>query len=223
MSMIPITGLWERDGRNGLFMTGKLGQATLFVFPNNRKNSDRDPDYQVFLAESKGQGNRGQYNQGRNQSYNNQSNQRRYQPGETGTYQGPIDKVDFKSGSTSRGQWVRYTLHAGDDKFAIFGDPNGQAGDWGEQARSYSGSGKHLEMAWLADEYGRKVTSFRILQTCDNWGPGPHDPPSQPDQPTQTELGQGQPGQDQPSYGQPDCGQPETRPWDGQPNDDLPF
>lgn len=242
MNMIPITGLWTKQGRNGPFMAGKLGRATLLVFQNNRKRNNNDPDYQVFLAEGQGQGNRGQgnSNQGQYQGRGNQGRGQgrgqgnRYQPGQSGTYVGPIDGVEIKEGTTIRGSWIRYTLQTNDGKLAIFGDPNGQAGDWGEQARSYSGSGKHLEMAWLADEYGRKVTSFRILQACDNWGPGQYDPqPSQPSQPpqepVQTQLDQPNPGQDQrgpdQSYGQSDC---VAVPWDGetpppQDDDDLPF
>lgn len=48
--MIKIGALWNSNGKP--FARGKLGNyASLVVMPNNNKQSDKSPDYWVFVAE----------------------------------------------------------------------------------------------------------------------------------------------------------------------------
>ncbi len=39
------------DGK--IYLTGKMGDAKLLVFPNRAKKSDNDPDYIVYVAAEK--------------------------------------------------------------------------------------------------------------------------------------------------------------------------
>lgn len=50
MDGIRLTGLWrnERDGK--VHLSGSFGGGRLVVFPNDRKEGDRDPDYVVYLV-----------------------------------------------------------------------------------------------------------------------------------------------------------------------------
>lgn len=52
MDGIRLTGLWrnERDGK--VHLSGSFGGGRLVVFPNDRKEGDRDPDYVVYLVPS---------------------------------------------------------------------------------------------------------------------------------------------------------------------------
>lgn len=48
--MIKIGALWNSTGKP--LATGKLGQyANLVILPNSNKQSDKSPDYWVFIAE----------------------------------------------------------------------------------------------------------------------------------------------------------------------------
>jgi hypothetical protein len=52
--LIKLTGLWERERRGNpgnTYWSGRLGAAKILVFKNNRKESDSDPDYNVFITE----------------------------------------------------------------------------------------------------------------------------------------------------------------------------
>lgn len=53
--MIKLGGLWKRTGKNGTFLAGKLGDASIMIFPNNKKTAPNQPDYTIFIAESKPQ------------------------------------------------------------------------------------------------------------------------------------------------------------------------
>jgi hypothetical protein len=50
--LINLTGLWKNKAKDGsMFLSGKIGMATVLVFPNKRKRPDsNDPDYTVCLA-----------------------------------------------------------------------------------------------------------------------------------------------------------------------------
>ncbi len=47
--MIKLCGLWKRQGRNGGFLAGKLGDTSILVFENKKKRSADQPDYEVVL------------------------------------------------------------------------------------------------------------------------------------------------------------------------------
>ena len=52
MDMIKITGLWKKEGKNGVFYAGSLGYgAQVLVFQNKYKKGENDPDLQMFIAE----------------------------------------------------------------------------------------------------------------------------------------------------------------------------
>lgn len=55
--MIRLSGLWKNTGKNGAsYLKGKLSPvASLLVFPNDHKRNDNDPDYYIYLDESKRQ------------------------------------------------------------------------------------------------------------------------------------------------------------------------
>ena len=52
-----VCGLWLNDGKKGKYMSGKAQEnlripegAKLFVFKNNKKESDKHPDYNLMYA-----------------------------------------------------------------------------------------------------------------------------------------------------------------------------
>jgi hypothetical protein len=51
--LIKLTGLWERRRGNlgNTYWVSRLGAAKVLVFKNNRKESDSDPDYTVFITD----------------------------------------------------------------------------------------------------------------------------------------------------------------------------
>lgn len=51
--MIKIASLWKRQGAKGQFLAGKIGDASIMIFPNTQKNQPNQPDYNVFIAEDK--------------------------------------------------------------------------------------------------------------------------------------------------------------------------
>jgi hypothetical protein len=54
--LIKLTGLWERTRRGNtegqFYLVGRLGAAKILAFKNHRKESDADPDWNLFLTES---------------------------------------------------------------------------------------------------------------------------------------------------------------------------
>ncbi len=56
--LVRLTGLWKGKKKDGTtYLSGTLGSAKIVVFPNDRKNGDKDPDFVVYLSkpEEKGQ------------------------------------------------------------------------------------------------------------------------------------------------------------------------
>lgn len=64
-----LSGLWLKEGKKGKFMTGNLnseamdwiennGPCNLLVFKNDRKESDKHPDYYLFAAPKEDSGER---------------------------------------------------------------------------------------------------------------------------------------------------------------------
>lgn len=51
--MIELTALWKKTGPKGDYLTGKLGNATIMVFPNTKKTADNQPDFRIMVTESK--------------------------------------------------------------------------------------------------------------------------------------------------------------------------
>jgi hypothetical protein len=50
--MVRLGGLWRRKSRAGVeYLGGSLGNGELLVFRNDRRRSDRDPEYTIFVAE----------------------------------------------------------------------------------------------------------------------------------------------------------------------------
>jgi len=49
-----LCGLWQNETKTGgMYLSGNLGAARLLVFPNGRKNTDRDPDWIAYVAPGK--------------------------------------------------------------------------------------------------------------------------------------------------------------------------
>lgn len=49
---IRLGGLWLHRSKHGTeYLSGRLGQARLLVFRNDRKRDDGQPDYVMYLAE----------------------------------------------------------------------------------------------------------------------------------------------------------------------------
>lgn len=51
--MVKLGGLWLKEGKNGKFMSGKLGSANIMIFPNKNKKTDKHPDYEIVVASPK--------------------------------------------------------------------------------------------------------------------------------------------------------------------------
>lgn len=50
--MINLTGLWAGESKSGKkYMKGSLGMAQVFIFKNDKKRSDKSPDYFLCIAE----------------------------------------------------------------------------------------------------------------------------------------------------------------------------
>lgn len=49
--MIQLSGLWLKDGKNGKYFSGKLGNANILIFKNTKKQDEKHPDYILYLAE----------------------------------------------------------------------------------------------------------------------------------------------------------------------------
>ena len=51
--MITICGLWKNETKEGRkYLSGTLGGIKILVFPNEKK-TDRQPDYNIVIAENK--------------------------------------------------------------------------------------------------------------------------------------------------------------------------
>ena len=49
--MVKITGLWENTGKDGSkYLGGTMGVAKVFIFKNNHKQKENDPDYNLYVA-----------------------------------------------------------------------------------------------------------------------------------------------------------------------------
>lgn len=55
--MEKLGALWEKEGKNGKYMTGVIKiagvETRLVLFRNDRKESDKHPDWQIYLSEPK--------------------------------------------------------------------------------------------------------------------------------------------------------------------------
>jgi len=52
--MIELTGLWShRDQKDQLFLSGPFGGATVFVFKNNYKEKENQPDYRLCVTRNR--------------------------------------------------------------------------------------------------------------------------------------------------------------------------
>lgn len=47
--MITLSGLWK--SKSGTSLSGTLGGARLVIFKNNKKTSDKQPDFYLAIAE----------------------------------------------------------------------------------------------------------------------------------------------------------------------------
>jgi hypothetical protein len=48
---VPLMGLYEQTSARGTkYLRGKLGRAMVWVFKNDRKTKDTDPDYTIYLS-----------------------------------------------------------------------------------------------------------------------------------------------------------------------------
>ena len=53
-SLVKIGALWSKRDRNKqMYLTGKLGDAQLLIFPNGYKEHERQPDYLCYVAAGK--------------------------------------------------------------------------------------------------------------------------------------------------------------------------
>ncbi len=51
MDGTKLTGLWKNTSKNGKsYLAGNLGISRLLVLPNDFKDKETDPDYNVFLV-----------------------------------------------------------------------------------------------------------------------------------------------------------------------------
>ncbi len=53
VGMIKLTGLWKKEGKDGVFYSGKLSYNTnILLFPNKYKQSEKDPALILFIAKA---------------------------------------------------------------------------------------------------------------------------------------------------------------------------
>lgn len=48
--MIKVTGLWINDSNGKKYMSGTMGTLKVLIFKNERKESDKHPDYTMYFA-----------------------------------------------------------------------------------------------------------------------------------------------------------------------------
>lgn len=52
--LVKIGALWSKRDRNKqMYLTGKLGDAQLLIFPNGYKENEKQPDYLCYVATGK--------------------------------------------------------------------------------------------------------------------------------------------------------------------------
>lgn len=51
-----LGGLWEREGKNGRYLTGKIGGQDVVVFWNSKKQQgEKTPDWRVYKSKPRPQ------------------------------------------------------------------------------------------------------------------------------------------------------------------------
>ena len=60
--LVRASGLWLKDGKAGKFFSGEVDKpipagARVFVFRNDKKENDKQPDYTLCFAEPEPEGN----------------------------------------------------------------------------------------------------------------------------------------------------------------------
>jgi hypothetical protein len=51
---IPLAGLWRNETKDGkTYLSGYLGEAKILIFPNGFKETEKQPDYRMYLVENK--------------------------------------------------------------------------------------------------------------------------------------------------------------------------
>ena len=48
--LVKIGALWEQEGAKGKYLGGKMGDARVLVFPNGFKETDKHPDYIIYVT-----------------------------------------------------------------------------------------------------------------------------------------------------------------------------
>lgn len=52
--LVRLTGLWKGETKNGqTYLSGSLGSARLVIFPNDRKDGEKSPDFIVYMSPQK--------------------------------------------------------------------------------------------------------------------------------------------------------------------------
>ena len=49
-TLVKMGALWINQGKNGEYFAGKLGDAKLLMFANDKKGNDKAPDYNLYVA-----------------------------------------------------------------------------------------------------------------------------------------------------------------------------
>ena len=60
--LVALGGLWESTDKSGSpYFSGRLGMAKILIFRNRKKESEKQPDYMIYVApwEDRGGENRG--------------------------------------------------------------------------------------------------------------------------------------------------------------------
>jgi hypothetical protein len=65
-NLTRVSGLWVKDGRKGKFFSGQTDAAIpagakLLIFRNDKRTSDKSPDYVLYSAPSDSQGDDGSH------------------------------------------------------------------------------------------------------------------------------------------------------------------
>lgn len=50
-----IGALWQKEGRKGIYMTGKINGEPVVLFKNGNKRSEKSPDWRVLKAQKREQ------------------------------------------------------------------------------------------------------------------------------------------------------------------------
>jgi uncharacterized protein (DUF736 family) len=48
--LVKIGALWKQQGDKGDFLSGKMGDARVLVFTNNYKETDKHPDFIIYVT-----------------------------------------------------------------------------------------------------------------------------------------------------------------------------